>query len=103
LGQRLAYVANHMASRQYLVGEHFTVADAYLYTVLTWTRLTGIDLAAWPVLAAYRERIQQRPAVQAARKAVRARQLQPTAAISRYHLWLLRHLKLASSFRNPHD
>ncbi|TFG86968.1 MAG: glutathione transferase GstA, partial [Chromatiales bacterium] len=31
--------------------------------------LTGIDLAAWPVLAAYRERIQQRPAVQAARKA----------------------------------
>jgi glutathione S-transferase len=69
LGQRLAYVANHMASRQYLVGEHFTVADAYLYTVLTWTRLTGIDLAAWPVLAAYRERIQQRPAVQAARKA----------------------------------
>lgn len=69
LGQRLAYAANHLASRQYLVGEHFTVADAYLYTVLTWTRLAGIDLAAWPVLAAYRERIQQRPAVQAARKA----------------------------------
>ncbi|MDH5274842.1 MAG: glutathione transferase GstA [Gammaproteobacteria bacterium] len=69
LGQRFAYVANHMASRQYLVGEHFTVADAYLYTVLTWTRLTGIDLGAWPVLVAYRERIEQRPAVQAARNA----------------------------------
>lgn len=69
LGQRLTYVANHLASRQYLVGEHFTVADAYLYTVLTWTRPTGIDLAAWPVLAAYRERVQQRPAVQAARRA----------------------------------
>jgi len=69
LDLRLAYVANHMASRQYLVGEHFTVADAYLYTVLTWTRLTGIDLGAWPVLAAYRDRIQQRPAVQAARNA----------------------------------
>jgi glutathione S-transferase len=69
LGQRLAYTANHLASRQYLVGEHFTVADAYLYTILTWTRLVGIDLAAWPVLAAYRDRIQQRPAVQAARKA----------------------------------
>ena len=69
LGLRLGYVARHLASRQYLVGDHFTVADAYLYTILTWTRIAGIDLSAWPVLAAYRERIQQRPAVQAARAA----------------------------------
>ena len=69
LGVRLTYVANYLASRQYLVGEHFTVADAYLYTILTWTRIAGIDLSAWPVLAAYRERVQQRPAVQAARQA----------------------------------
>lgn len=69
LGRRLGFAANHLASRQYLVGDHFTVADAYFYTVLTWTRVAGIDLAAWPVLAAYRERIQQRPAVQAARAA----------------------------------
>ncbi|MEO7385646.1 MAG: glutathione transferase GstA [Gammaproteobacteria bacterium] len=69
LGKRLGYVASHLASRQYLVGDHFTVADAYLYTILTWTRVAGIDLSAWPVLAAYRERIQQRPAVQAARTA----------------------------------
>lgn len=69
LGRRLTYVAGHLASRQYLVGDHFTVADAYLYTILTWTRVAGIDLSAWPVLAAYRERIQQRPAVQAARQA----------------------------------
>lgn len=66
---RLNHVAAHLASRQYLVGDHFTVADAYLYTILTWTRIAGMDLAAWPVLAAYRERIQQRPAVQAARAA----------------------------------
>ena len=69
LGQRLGLVANHLASRQYLVGDHFTVADAYLYTVLTWTRIAGIELSAWPVLAAYRDRIGQRPAVQAARQA----------------------------------
>jgi glutathione S-transferase len=69
LAPRLAHVAQHLASRQYLVGDHFTVADAYLYTVLTWTRFTGIDLAAWPVLAAYRDRVQQRTAVQAARNA----------------------------------
>ena len=47
LGLRLTYVANHLASRQYLLGEHFTVGDAYLYTVLTWTRIAGIDLAAY--------------------------------------------------------
>lgn len=69
LGKRFAYTANHLASRQYLVGDHFTVADAYLYTVLTWTKLSGIDLSTWPVLVAYRDRIQQRPAVQAARSA----------------------------------
>ena len=69
LSNRLNYVANHLASRQYLVGDHFTVADAYLYTILTWTRVASLDLAAWPVLAAYRDRIQQRPAVQAARAA----------------------------------
>ncbi len=69
LGKRLGYVAMHLASRQYLVGEHFTVADAYLYTVLTWARPGVLDLASWPVLIAYRERIQRRPAVQAARQA----------------------------------
>lgn len=69
LGLRLNFAAQHLASRQYLVGDHFTVADAYLYTILTWTRIAGIDLSAWPVLVAYRDRIQQRPAVQAARAA----------------------------------
>ena len=69
LGLRLSYVARHLASRQYLVGEHFTVADAYLYTVLTWTRIAGIELSSWPVLAAYRERVAKRPAVQTARQA----------------------------------
>jgi glutathione S-transferase len=69
LSTRFNYVANHLASRQYLVGDHFTVADAYLYVILTWTRVAGLDLAAWPVLAAYRDRVQQRPAVQAARAA----------------------------------
>lgn len=69
LTQRFAYVAGHLASREHLVGDRFTVADAYMYTVLTWTGLAGIDLSTWPVLVAYRDRIQQRPAVQAARSA----------------------------------
>jgi len=67
LTARFGYVANHLASRQYLVGDHFTVADAYLYTILTWSRV--FDFSPWPVLVAYRDRIQQRPAVQKARAA----------------------------------
>lgn len=55
--------------RQYLMGDDFTVADAYLYTVATWTRPTEIGLDAWPNLAAYVDRVAQRPAVQAALKA----------------------------------
>jgi glutathione S-transferase len=42
------------------------VADAYLYTTLTWAAHVGVDLSAWPALEAYRDRIAARPAVQAA-------------------------------------
>lgn len=69
LGLRLGIAAQHLAGHQYLAGDHFTVADAYLYTVLTWARPGVLDLSAWPVLIAYRERIQRRPSVQAARQA----------------------------------
>lgn len=55
--------------RQYLMGDDFTVADAYLYTVATWTRPTEIGLDAWPNLAAYVDRVAQRPAVQEALRA----------------------------------
>ena len=48
------------------MGEQFTVADAYLVTVLNWARAGGIDLAQWPGLASYRNRIRERPAVIAA-------------------------------------
>jgi glutathione S-transferase len=51
------------ASRQ------FTVADAYLYVVLGWTRAGGIERERWPVLQQYHAAINRRPAVQAARAA----------------------------------
>jgi glutathione S-transferase len=51
------------------MGSVFTVADAYLYTILTWTRPVGIDLAKWPALSAYSARIAQRPKVREALKA----------------------------------
>ena len=55
--------------RPYVTGERFTIADAYLYVMITWNRGTGIDTDRWPRLSAYAARIQARPAVQAARQA----------------------------------
>jgi glutathione S-transferase len=43
--------------------EHFTVADAYLVTILNWTRYSGIDLGEWPSVEAYYKQIVGRPAV----------------------------------------
>ena len=50
------------------MGNTFTVADAYLFTVLSWTGHVGIDLGKWPVLTAYASAIAQRPKVQQALK-----------------------------------
>jgi glutathione S-transferase len=66
---RLSYVADQLIGRDFLVGRQFTVADAYLYVVLGWTRAGGIERERWPVLQAYHAAINARPAVQAARAA----------------------------------
>ena len=55
--------------RQYLVGEQFSVADAYIFVLLYWTNFKNIDLKAWPKLASFVERIMARPSTQAAMKA----------------------------------
>jgi glutathione S-transferase len=69
VGGRFDWVCKQLGSREYLMGSGFTVADAYLYTILNWTRPVGIDLARWPVLSAYSARIAQRPQVREALKA----------------------------------
>jgi glutathione S-transferase len=69
VGERFDWVCKQLGSREYLMGSGFTVADAYLYTILNWTRHVGIDLARWPVLSAYSARIAQRPQVREALKA----------------------------------
>jgi glutathione S-transferase len=65
---RLRFVEAALGDRPFLTGSDFTVADAYLYVILSWSPRTGIDLAGLPRLAAFHERVRQRPAVQAARK-----------------------------------
>jgi len=69
LATRLDWVAERLGDRPYLLGERFSVADGYLFTVLGWGRFIGVDLARWPVLQAYQERVAARPAVGAAMRA----------------------------------
>jgi glutathione S-transferase len=66
LARRFDVVARALEEHPYLVGDTFSVADAYLFNMLTWTSFVGIDLARWPALQAFFARVQQRPAVQAA-------------------------------------
>jgi glutathione S-transferase len=66
LGRSFAWVEKHLGEKPYLMGEGFTVADAYLVTTLNWTRAAGIDLDRWPRLKEYRLRVRARPAVNAA-------------------------------------
>lgn len=69
LVMRFTLAAERLAGRPYLMGETFTVADAYLFTILRWTGHSGVDLSGLPELAAYHDRVAARPAVQAALQA----------------------------------
>jgi glutathione S-transferase len=68
LKKRLDWLDNALGSKAFLMGDQFTVADAYLYVVLTWGRHVGVDLNKWPALKRHNERIGARPHVIAARK-----------------------------------
>jgi len=59
----LGWLSQQLGSRQYLVGDHFTVADAYVFVVMSWTAHVHVDLAQWPNLKAFQERIAARPHV----------------------------------------
>lgn len=69
LSERYAYVNKHLEKQPYLMGQNFTVADGYLFTVLGWTKHVGVDMGQWPALKTFHERVAARPAVQAALKA----------------------------------
>jgi glutathione S-transferase len=62
LALRMALLERHLTGREFLL-DAFSVADAYLATVLNWTRATAVDLAAWPAVAGYHARMLQRPSV----------------------------------------
>lgn len=63
LPARFDHLSAHLKDRAYLVGDRFTVADAYLVTALNWTAPAGVDLKRWPVLADWHAVQLKRPAV----------------------------------------
>jgi glutathione S-transferase len=69
IARRLGYIESQLGDKPYLMGEDFTVADAYLYVILSWRERVGVDISAFPKLTALYERVRARPSVQAARKA----------------------------------
>src|SRR3954465_8592284 len=59
---RLSYLNNYLTGREFLL-DHFTVADAYLYTVLNWSMATPVKFDRFPAIQAYFKRMQQRPSI----------------------------------------
>lgn len=66
LGTRFDYLVTQLAGKSFLMGEQFTVADAYLFTILNWSNYVKFDLSKWPALTQYLGRVSARPAVQKA-------------------------------------
>ncbi len=69
LEKRFDWLSGFLGKKPYLLGDAFTVADAYLFTVLSWSSHVGIELAKWHVLTDYLARVGHRPKVQEALKA----------------------------------
>lgn len=69
LAERLKWVDSQLEGKAYLMGETFTVADGYLFTVVRWCKAVGVDAEPLAQLSAYMARVAARPAVQAALKA----------------------------------
>lgn len=62
-GKRITLIDGILAKNKFIMGKSFTVADAYLFTVLNWGQWVGIDLKPWKHVAAYMERMAKRPSV----------------------------------------
>jgi glutathione S-transferase len=69
LATRFGYLDGKLAGKQFLTGNNFTVADAYLFTVVNWSKFQDIDVAQWPSLKAFMDRVAARPKVREAMQA----------------------------------
>jgi glutathione S-transferase len=66
LALRLGYVDCHLAQHRFMLGEHFSLADAYLFVVSNWSRAANVDLSPYARVLSLRKRVGARPAVRAA-------------------------------------
>jgi glutathione S-transferase len=69
IATRFDWLDKQLEGKDYLTGKQFTVADAYLFVLLNWTRPTQIDLSKWPNLVAFQKRVGARPKVKEAMQA----------------------------------
>jgi glutathione S-transferase len=69
LKKKFDWLNTQLAGKKYLMGDTFTVADAYMYTLLNWSNFLSIDLAPWPALKEFQARVAARPKVQEALEA----------------------------------
>jgi glutathione S-transferase len=69
LKSRYEWLNGELGGKDYLLGEHFSVADGYLFSVTNWAQPTGLDLSPYPNVQAWHARVAARPAVQEAMKA----------------------------------
>lgn len=69
LGLRLTWLDGQLAKNTHMLGNEFSAADAYAFTILNWGQWVGVDMKPWKSISAYMARIAARPAVQAALKA----------------------------------
>lgn len=65
LAKRFGYVDGVLAAQPYLTGDKFTIADAYLFTVVNWSGMLKVDLTPWPALQKFQARVAARPKVHA--------------------------------------
>jgi glutathione S-transferase len=63
IAKKLDFVEEQLGDKPFLLGDRFTLPDAYLFVILGWTRNMSIDLGGWPKLAAFRERVAERESV----------------------------------------
>jgi len=66
LEKKFDWIDKQLTGKQYLTGDQFTIADAYLFVVANWSNFVGIDLGRWPALKAFQDRVAARPKVQEA-------------------------------------
>ncbi|WP_266064114.1 glutathione binding-like protein [Brucella intermedia] len=69
LRERFDFLDRHFASESFLVGSRFSIADAYCFTIMNWSKGRGIDLGVWPNLSRYVSTITDRPAVRSTMRA----------------------------------